>query len=84
MLFQMVFVDLAFELIAQLTLTEDDESCVGNLLDDEARRLDEMALTLMRHERRDAMSGRVGPPCEEPEPSESASDAIATPCGSWA
>ena len=44
--------------LAQLALAEDHEPHVGHLLDDQARRLDEVALPLVRNQRRNVADDR--------------------------
>ncbi len=57
-LLEMVVVHLPLELLAQLAFAEDDEARVGHLLDDEVRRLDQIPLALVRHQRRDVADDR--------------------------
>jgi len=57
-LFEMVLLDEMLELFAQLAFAEDDEARVGNLLHDQMRGLDEMALAFMWNERRDVADHR--------------------------
>ena len=58
MLFEMMLADLALEGVAQLALAENHEPRVGNFADDQMRGVDEMALALVRHERRDIADDR--------------------------
>ena len=57
-LLEMVLVHLLFEVLAQLAFAEDDEARVGHLLHDEMRGVDQVALSLVRHERGDVADDR--------------------------
>ena len=57
-LLEMMLVDLLLEMLAQLAFAEDHESRVGDLLHDEVRRVDEMPLAFVRHERGDVADDR--------------------------
>ena len=57
-LFEMVLVDLLLEMLAQFAFAEDHESGVRYLLHDEVRRLDQVPLAFVRHERRDVADDR--------------------------
>src|SRR5262245_32751122 len=59
-LLEVVLLHLPLELFAELTFTQDDETCVGNLLHDQMRRFDQMTLSFMRNQRSDvADHGRL-------------------------
>ena len=60
MLFEMVFLDLSLQGLTELAFTRDHEARVGHARDDDRRRLDQVALPLVRHKRGDvADDGRV-------------------------
>ncbi len=48
----MMLVDLLLEMVTQLTFAENHEPRVGQLLDHQLRRIDQVALSLVRHQRR--------------------------------
>ena len=50
--------DLLFELRPQLTLAEDDEPDVGDLLDDDGRRLDQRVVVLLSNQRANGTDDR--------------------------
>ena len=52
-LLEVIFAHLLFEVLPQFTFAEDDEPRVGHLLNDQVRGLDEVPLSLVRHQRRD-------------------------------
>ncbi len=57
-LLEVVLVDLLLEMLAQLAFAEDDETRVGQLLHHEVRRLDQVALPFVRHQRGDVADDR--------------------------
>ena len=57
-LLEVVLVDQAFEVFAQLPFAENDEPGVRDLTHDQVRRFDEIALSLVRHQRRDVADER--------------------------
>ena len=57
-LLEMMLAHQVFQVLAQLAFAEDDEAGVGNLLHDQVRRLDQVALALVRHERGDIADDR--------------------------
>ena len=57
-LLEMVLVHLLLQVFAQLAFAEDDEAGIGNLLHDEMRGVDQVALALVRHERGDVADDR--------------------------
>ena len=58
MLLEVTFAHQVFEVLAQFAFAEDNEAGVRNLLHDEMRGFDEVALTLVRHQRRDVADQR--------------------------
>ena len=57
-LFEPVVLDLTFQVGSQLAFSRDDETGVRYLSDDQRRCLDQISLTLVRHERGDVPDDR--------------------------